>query len=161
MEDLDFEYVKSQYEQKNLKIGVELAKGRVFLLDVVKDTTCLIWGASFTIIMIISFFISIYCLGFLGGIIYAIIFCLLYSCYIGICSINTNSKKFIYYFSIIFLIISFAFELKITILSIFTCLSIMSAYLFYNYILQRIVQEALKNKKVFSFLLESNTIILL
>ena len=161
MEDLEFEYVKSQYEQKNLRIGVELAKGRVFLLDVVKDTTCLIWGASFTIIMIISFFISIYCLGFLGGIIYAIIFCLLYSCYICICSINTNSKKFIYYFSIIFLIISFAFELKITILSIFTCLSIMSAYLFYNYILQRIVQEALKNKEVFSFLLESNTIILL
>ena len=64
MEDLEFEYVKSQYEQKNLRIGVELAKGRVFLLDVVKDTTCLIWGASFTIIMIISFFISIYCLGF-------------------------------------------------------------------------------------------------
>ena len=60
MEDLEFEYVKSQYEQKNLRIGVELAKGRVFLLDVVKDTTCLIWGASFTIIMIISFFISIY-----------------------------------------------------------------------------------------------------
>ena len=66
MEDLEFEYVKSQYEQKNLRIGVELAKGRVFLLDVVKDTTCLIWGASFTIIMIISFFISIYCLGFLA-----------------------------------------------------------------------------------------------
>ena len=161
MEDLEFEYVKSQYEQKNLRIGVELAKGRVFLLDVVKDTTCLIWGASFTIIMIISFFISIYCLGFLGGIIYAIIFCLLYSCYIGICSINTNSKKFIYYFSIIFLIISFAFELKITILSIFTCLSIMSAYLFYIYIQERIVQEALKNKEVFSFLLEGNTLLLI
>ncbi len=156
--DEEFENIK---QDNNLKIGVELAKGRVFLIDAVKDTTCLVWGASFSIIMIISFFISIYCLGFLGGIIYAILFCLLYSGYIGVCSVNSNSKKIIYYISIAFLIISFAFELKITILSVFTCLSVISAYMFYNYILHRTIEEALKNKKVFEFLLESNTIILL
>lgn len=161
MLDSDFEYLKSQYKQKNLKIGVELSEGRKFLTNIVQDKTCIIWGATFSLIMILSFFVSIYCLGFLGGIIYALVFNLLYSCYLGICSINNKFKKFIYYLSIAILIISFAFELKITILTVFTCLSIMSAYLFYNYILGRIVEEAFKNKEFFTTLLEDRMIILL
>lgn len=161
MEDLDFEYVKSQYEQKNLKIGVELSRAREFLTNIIQDKTCIIWGASFSLIMIISFFVSIYCLGFVGGLIYAIVFCILYSCYMGICSINSEFKKIVYYISIGFLIISFAFELKITILSVFTCLCIISIYLFYNYVLQKSVEEALKNKDVFEFLIENRVITIL
>ena len=105
----EFENIKSEYQKGNLKIGVELSNGRKFLIDIAKDTTCLIWTASLTLIMIISL----------------------------------------------------TFEWKLMVLSFFTCLSIMWSYLFYKYILQKVVHEALRDKRIFEFLLENNIIALL
>ena len=158
--DDEFENIKSQYNKNNFKIGVELSEGRKFLIDIVKDAVCLVWGASFTLIMILSFFVAIYALGFIGGILYAIAFCLLYSVYMGICSLNAQIKQIIYYIAIGFMFVSLTFEWKLTVLSFFTCLSIMWSYLFYNYILQKVVHEALRDKRIFEFLLENNIIIL-
>ncbi len=157
----EFENIKSEYQKNNIKIGVELSEGRKFLIDIVKDTICLVWGASFTLIMLISFFIAIYALGFIGGILYAIVFCILYSVYMGICSLNAQIKQIIYYIAIGFILISLTFEWKLTVLTLFTCLSIMWSYLFYTYVLKKVVYEALKDKKFFEFLMENNIIVLM
>ena len=99
LSDIDFEKIKTDYNNRNLKIGVELSLARKLLIEC-KDIITTLWSCSFIIIIIASFFVYFYVFGLLGffG---AILFSTMFSIYLGICSMPNKIKTVLFYVFIV------------------------------------------------------------
>ena len=157
--DEEFERIRKDYKDDNIKIGVQLNLARKFLIET-QDTATIIWGCSFTLAMIAIFFVSIYSLGF-PGVLFAILFCVLFTIYLGICTINTSIRDIIFFVCILCAISSISLEWKYCILSLFTFGNGISAYLFYKYVGWKTVHDiAFKDKSALLYLLQQAILII-
>ena len=158
LSDIDFENIKKDYENNTISIGVELSLARKFLVEC-QDIITVLWSCSFTIAFIASFIVYFYAFG-VFGILGAIIFCIFFSSYIGLCSIANKSKTVLFYIFLACFLVSFSHEIKYCIFMAFTFGSFVSVYLFYKYISWKIISQiALKEKSSFIYLLENGILI--
>lgn len=153
----EYQEIVEDYNSGKLKIFIELSLARK-LLNSMDSTTTIIWNSSFTIATILSFFVGIYSIGLIG-IAYGILFSIIFSSYIGLCSIEYKYKKTIYIISLIGLGISFLFPWKIMLLLIFTFGNFASVYLFYSYISDEIIKLSMSSKRMFMANIEDGIII--
>lgn len=154
----EFEKIKQDYNSGNLQIGVDLTTVKKDM-NAAGNKTSIYWEASFTIMMILSFCVGIYCVG-AWGILYGIVFCIFLFSYIGLCSINYKNKNLSFVICIIGLIVAFFFPLKIMILLVFTFFNFISVYLYYIYIRQETIKLILNHIELLDTYLQEGTIIL-
>lgn len=141
--DEEFEKIKQDYNAGTLQIGIDLAVVKKDM-NMTGNKTSVYWNISFTIMMLLSFFVGIYCIGG-WGILYGIVFSILLFSYIGTCSINYKNKDLSLIINIIGLIVSFFFTWKIAILLIFVFFNFISVYLYYIYIKQESIRLILSH----------------
>lgn len=154
----NFDELVNDIKTNNVMYFVNLRLAREFLNNIQNDKTTIIWSISFTIVIICLIIISIYSLGILWGIIYGLFITLLQFCYLAFCSMNLKINKPIFYISISVLCISFFLEWKLFLLLAVSSLSLISIYLFYEYIKRKIMNVALENEEIFNFLIKNNII---
>lgn len=154
----EYEKIKRDYNSKLLRIDINLAVIRKDM-NMAGNKTSIYWSASFTIMMLLSFVIGIYCIGALG-ILYGIFLCIFLLSYIGICSINSKFKDWIFIISFVGVIVAFFLPLKIAILLVFAFFNFISVYLYYMYIQQEAINLIFNHVELFEAYLQSNVIVL-
>lgn len=153
-----FEKIKKDYKAGILQIGVDLAIVKKDM-NMAGNKTSIFWSASFTIMMVISFIVGIYCIGG-WGILYGIIFCILLSYYIGVCSLNFKNKDLLVIIFIVGIIVAFFLPLKIFILLVFSFFNFISVYMYYIYIRQEAIKLALNYIEILDAYLQDGVIVL-
>lgn len=158
LSDEQFEKIKKEYKENKIEISVQLNLARKFLTEA-GDIITILWGCSFTLILVGSLFFSISILG-IWGILYAILFDIFFMSYMGLCSLNGTIKEVVFWGSIFTMLILYFFKFSINPLLIASCISFVSVYLFYFYVGYKTVHKiGLADKENFIFLIENNIII--
>ena len=154
----EFEKIKEDYNNGKLQIGIDLATVRKDM-NMAGNKTSIFWSASFTIMMLLSFVIGIFCIGG-WGILYGIVFSVLLSSYIGMCSMNFKNKDLFVIIFIVGIIVALFLPLKISILLVFTFFNFISVYMYYIYIRQEAIKLALNHIEILDAYLQDRVVVL-
>lgn len=162
MNNYNYEEIKYKFNENEINFGIELSRARKFLISGTDDSTrLLIWSfINYILLPIFIFFISVFKLGLLWGILYSFIYYFFLFSVSGYSSLNfSKAYSVIFIFCAIFIVLYLFIGTNIRNMLIpffLALINYFSIYYFYNNIGKTLINKyILKDKTMFDYLLEN------